>query len=452
MGDQRGLHLGRAHPVPGYVDDIVNPASDPVISVGIAPAAVSGEVVALVVAEICLHEALVIPPASAHLPRPAVFHAKHALGLGGCDFLPRSRVENSRLDSEERQRRRARLRRDRSGNRGQQMAACFSLPPCIDYGRPSLAYILVVPSPGFRINRLADSSEHFDRRQVVRLDECGSLPHKRADCRGRGVELVDLVLLADGPKAAGIRICGNALEHQRGCAVGQRSVDNVAVAGNPAHIGSAPENIAIVIVEDVFMRHRRIEQIAAGGMHHAFGRAGGTGRVEDEQRIFGAHGLRGAVIGNIRLHLMQPAVAAGHHRHIAARAPDDKQAAIVANILQRLVRIGFQRRVAASARGLVGSDDHLRLGSIDAGRKGVGRETAEDDRMDGADAGAGKHGIGGLRNHRHVEHDAIALFNAHALQDIGEFANFAMEFLVGDALRRSGGIVRLPYDCRPAAI
>ena len=47
-----------------------------------AAAAVTGEVVALVVREICFLKALVIAPDGAHLAGPAVFHAQYAFGLG----------------------------------------------------------------------------------------------------------------------------------------------------------------------------------------------------------------------------------------------------------------------------------------------------------------------------------------------------------------------------------
>src|SRR5690606_24380538 len=46
VGDQRALPLGRAQAVAGDVDDVVDPPGDPVVAVGVAPAAVAGEVLA----------------------------------------------------------------------------------------------------------------------------------------------------------------------------------------------------------------------------------------------------------------------------------------------------------------------------------------------------------------------------------------------------------------------
>ena len=52
--------------------------------------------------------------------------------------------------------------------------------------------------------------------------------------------------------------------------------------------------------------------------------------------------------------------------------------------------------------------------------------------MDRAEAGAGKHRIRGLRDHRHVDRDAVALLHIAAAHDVGEAADFVVQFLVGD--------------------
>ena len=57
MGDQRALDLGGAEPMAGDIDDVVDAAGDPVIAVGVAPAAVAGEIFALVGGEVGLLEA-----------------------------------------------------------------------------------------------------------------------------------------------------------------------------------------------------------------------------------------------------------------------------------------------------------------------------------------------------------------------------------------------------------
>ena len=72
-----------------------------------------------------------------------------------------------------------------------------------------------------------------------------ALPHQRADGGGGGVEDVDLELLHDLPEPVQLRIGGYALEHDRGGAVGQRSVDDVAVPGDPADVGGAPVDVLV---------------------------------------------------------------------------------------------------------------------------------------------------------------------------------------------------------------
>ncbi len=81
----------------------------------------------------------------------------------------------------------------------------------------------------------------------------------------------------------------HAFKHQRGGAAGQRAVQQVAVTGDPAHIGGAPVDIARMIIKDVFEGSRRIHQVAAGSVQHAFRLAGRAGGIEDEQRVFGVH-------------------------------------------------------------------------------------------------------------------------------------------------------------------
>ena len=72
MAYEGRFHLGRAHTVAGHVQQIVDASGDPVVAVGIAAAAVAGEVFALVGREIGLHEALVVAIDRAHLARPGI--------------------------------------------------------------------------------------------------------------------------------------------------------------------------------------------------------------------------------------------------------------------------------------------------------------------------------------------------------------------------------------------
>ena len=153
-----------------------------------------------------------------------------------------------------------------------------------------------VPEPGLGIDRLADRAEQADRGAVVLLHRRLALAHQRAD-RGRGgVEDVDPVALDHVPEAADIGIVGDAFEHQAGRAVGERAVDDIGVAGDPADVGGAPEKLAGPIVEHIMEGGGRPHRIAAGRVQHALGLAGRSRRVEDEQRVLGVHRLARAVV------------------------------------------------------------------------------------------------------------------------------------------------------------
>src|SRR3546814_15055114 len=73
------------------------------------------------------------------------------------------------------------------------------------------------------------------------------------------------MLVDDAPEAVVIGIVGDALEHQRRRAVHQRAIDDIAVSGDPADVGGAPENLARPIVEAVMKGRSDPDRIAAGG-------------------------------------------------------------------------------------------------------------------------------------------------------------------------------------------
>ena len=70
MRNECAFDFGGAEAVAGDVDDIIDAAGDPVIAVLVAAAAVAGEVLAGIGAEIGVDEALVIAIDGAHLARP----------------------------------------------------------------------------------------------------------------------------------------------------------------------------------------------------------------------------------------------------------------------------------------------------------------------------------------------------------------------------------------------
>ena len=75
----------------------------------------------------------------------------------------------------------------------------------------------------------------------------------------------------------------------------------------------------------------------------------------------------------------------------------------------------------------------------------LGREATEDDGVDGADAGTGKHGIGRFGHHGQIQADAIAFAYTAGPQGIGQTADFVLQFGIADVLA-VGGVVTLPDD------
>ncbi len=67
------------------------------------------------------------------------------------------------------------------------------------------------------------------------------------------------------------------------------------MAGDPAYVGGAPVDVAFLVIEHVFMRHCRIQQVTAGGVQHTLRLAGRTGGVQNKQGIFRVHHHRLAV-------------------------------------------------------------------------------------------------------------------------------------------------------------
>ncbi len=141
-------------------------------------------------------------------------------------------------------------------------------------------------------------------------------------------------------------------------AVGERAIDDVAVAGDPADVGRAPVDIAGAVIEHALVGERGPQQIAAGGVQHALGLAGRARGVEDEQRILGVHRLgRGS----------RPSAGGASSCYQTSRPPFIGTSAPVflttmhlldaGRLVQRRVDVLFQRNGLAAAAAFVGGDD-----------------------------------------------------------------------------------------------
>ncbi len=298
-----------------------------------------------------------------------------------------------------------------AGQGGDHVATGLGLPPGVHDGAAAVAHHVVVPFPGLGVDGFAHGAQQAQGGAGGLLHHLVAAGHEGADGGGRGVEDVDLVLVHNLPEARGVGVGGDALEHEGDGAVGQGTVDDVGVACDPAHVGGAPVDVTLVVVEGELVGDGGVDHVTAGGVQHPLGFAGGAGGVEDEERVLGVHGFGGAVGGGVGHGLVVPDVPLFVPFHGLATAPDDDAAVHVGAAFERLVGIGLERHLLAAADGLVGGDDGAAVGVEDAVAQGVGGEAAEHHRVNGADAGAGEHGHGRFGHHGHVDGYRVALLH-----------------------------------------
>jgi len=85
------------------------------------------------------------------------------------------------------------------------------------------------------------------------------------------------------------------------------------VAGDPADVGRAPVDVFVAQVEDVLGGDVGLDGVSAGGVDQALGLAGGSGGVEDVERIFRVEWLGGAEGRGSGHEVVPPVIAALDH-------------------------------------------------------------------------------------------------------------------------------------------
>ena len=308
-----------------------------------------------------------------------------------------------------------------------------------------MADVFVIPHPRFGIDRFADGTEHAERRHVVFRGKFIAEANQSADGGGRGVEGIHFELLDNLPETSSVGECRHAFEHQRRAAVAERTVNHIAVAGDPANVGGAEIDVAFVDVENVFVRERAPQQIAGGAVDDALGFTSRTGGVEDEEIIFGLHLFRRAFSGGFRHQIVIPHVPTGDDvaRLVVAFHDDDLLDA--RRVRERGVSELLEREGFSGAERDVRGDEQFAFGIVDATRKGIRAESTKHDRVNRPDARAREHRDGSLGNHRHVNRDAVALGDAERLEDVGELADIIVQLGVRDVLHIFLGLA-LPDD------
>src|SRR5699024_7666284 len=191
------LDLGCGDPVAGAVHDVVDPAEDPQVAVGVPRGAVAGEVVALLgeAGPVGVAVALHIAPDAAEHGGPRL--GDHQVALVLRRDLPGVAVDDRDVDARQRAHGGAGLGRGDPGQRGDHDGAGLRLPPGVHDGDGRTADVIAVPAPRLGVDGLADGAEQPDRGQVVPGRDLPAPLHERPDERGRGVVDAHAVLLDD---------------------------------------------------------------------------------------------------------------------------------------------------------------------------------------------------------------------------------------------------------------
>lgn len=99
----------------------------------------------------------------------------------------------------------------------------------------------------------------------------------------------------------------------------------------------------------------------------------------------------------------------------------------------RRIRVLFDGHGRTPPELAVARDDYLRTGVLDAKAQSLGREnTAEHQRVDGAEARHRERDDDGLGDHRQVDHEAVALDDAELGQRVGGLRRLAMQLREGE--------------------
>jgi hypothetical protein len=214
------------------------------------------------------------------------------------------------------------------------------------------------------------------------------------------------------------------------------------MASDPANVRHAPINVGGMNVLVELGSARDVRQITTGAMLATFGFAGGAAGVHEEERGFGVlgDGLNN-VVAIVLQDFVDEKVAAHNHGCFGAEAigialPDED----LVDGLAFLFR-GFDGDVGATfvvdpfavAVVAVGVDKDAAAGIGGAEAASFAAKSAEDDGMHDAKARASEHGDGQLRDHGHMDGDAVAGFESGEIAEHGgDFVDATVKLLIGD--------------------
>jgi hypothetical protein len=204
------------------------------------------------------------------------------------------------------------------------------------------------------------------------------------------------------------------------------------VTCDPTHVASRSNLVARMRIKDVFGRSTRADEISCRGVHNTLGFPGGTRRVEEEKRVLRIKDL-GRADGALFLDfLMPPEITAFGPGDLGAGTTENDAIADLGTFLERIVDdlLGADRFSASTT--FVGGQDNAGICIVDSVAERFRGETGKDDRMESTETNNCEEGNDGFGDHGHVNCDGITLFDAQLLEDIGQFADFTVQFAIGD--------------------
>ncbi|VUM26484.1 hypothetical protein PGKDCPLP_04088 [Stenotrophomonas maltophilia] len=429
------FNLARTQPVTGHIDHIIGATEDEGVAIVVTDRPVQRAVQQLLeVAEVALQETAVVVPHRAHAARrQRRRHHQHAL-LPRCHFLAGVLVDHLHPVAEIGEPGRAETHRLhlQARQQGQCRPAGFGLPVIVD---DRLAERFADPVRGRFVQRLAGQEQVLQRAQVVAMDEVRVVLLQHADGGGRREHRAHVVLLAQRPPDARIRVGRQPFVEQRGAAADQRAVHVVGMADRPADVGGGEHHLARPAVEHRFHRLCHRHRIAPHIALHALRLAGGAGGIQQIARLARFQPLHRHVdFTDLRTQLGVVHIAA-RHAWFGGIQPTRHDQHVrrwrrgfgAGGVDHRLVR-----NQLATAHAGIGRDQQLGLGVVDAQRQVVRGKATEHHRVHRTDARAGQHREHGFGHVRHVDHHAVTVTDAEVLEHGGEVIHLAIQLAVGD--------------------
>src|ERR1044072_761663 len=181
------------------VDDIVDAAHDPKVTVLVAPGAVAGKIDIFNLRPVLFPVSFVVAPDRAQHRGPGTLDYQIAAFVRAHRFaVARHHVD---FNSREGLSRSAGFGWSGAGQRRDHDCAGLRLPPRVDNRTDAAPDDPVIPHPRFRIDWLADGAQQAQARKVVLQRPLLAPLNERADGRRRRVENVDAMSFDEVPKA-----------------------------------------------------------------------------------------------------------------------------------------------------------------------------------------------------------------------------------------------------------